>query len=209
LKATGIGAYLWSTTDTATTILVTPTDPSVYTVTVTSSNGCTGTSSISVNVKSLPSTPDALQNGNVLASSASTGNQWYLNGNIIPGATKQFYTPAQSGFYTVIVTVNGCSVGSAPIDFTSSGIGAIAYINSANIYPNPSNGNVFIDFGSGSSDKLVLTVVNVLGQTVLSEVIPKGTTLFSIDLSSERTGVYSLMLQSNSGTRAQKVIVSR
>ncbi|WP_157262982.1 hypothetical protein [Pedobacter steynii] len=48
--------------------------------------------------------------GNVLlTSSAATGNQWYKDGNLIPGATNPIYLANTSGKYKVIVTLVGCS----------------------------------------------------------------------------------------------------
>jgi hypothetical protein len=47
-----------------------------------------------------------------LASSSPTGNQWYVNGNPIGGATAQQYLATASGGYTVTVTASGCT--SAP-----------------------------------------------------------------------------------------------
>ncbi|MBL1219249.1 gliding motility-associated C-terminal domain-containing protein [Chryseobacterium sp. L7] len=35
--------------------------------------------------------------------------QWYVNGNIIPGATASSITPTQSGFYTCSVTMGSCA----------------------------------------------------------------------------------------------------
>src|SRR5436190_2808264 len=53
------------------------------------------------------------QGGNVtLTSSSATGNQWYLDGNPIGGATSNTYVATVGGDYTVIVTTTGCS--SAP-----------------------------------------------------------------------------------------------
>ena len=51
-----------------------------------------------------------------LNSSSATGNQWYLNGGPIGGATNQAYIATASGNYTVVVTDgNGCvSAPSAP-----------------------------------------------------------------------------------------------
>ncbi|PWS30564.1 DUF7507 domain-containing protein [Pedobacter paludis] len=55
----------------------------------------------------------------VLTSSATTGNQWYLNNNPISGATDQIYTANASGSYTVISTTGTCStVASTPIVVT-------------------------------------------------------------------------------------------
>ena len=46
---------------------------------------------------------------NILHSSTSTGNQWYLNGEPINGATNQEYAPAQSGTYSAMIKQNGCN----------------------------------------------------------------------------------------------------
>ncbi|KQR93875.1 gliding motility protein [Chryseobacterium sp. Leaf180] len=35
--------------------------------------------------------------------------QWYVNGNLIPGATSSSYTPTQSGFFTCAVTQGSCA----------------------------------------------------------------------------------------------------
>jgi uncharacterized repeat protein (TIGR01451 family) len=47
-----------------------------------------------------------------LSSSSAVGNQWYLNGNPIGGATNQTYVATASGAYTVVVTIAALS--SAP-----------------------------------------------------------------------------------------------
>jgi hypothetical protein len=76
-----------------------------------------GSGSAQVVVTPLPPTPTITpggpttfcEGGNVtLTSSSATGNQWYLNGNPIGGATGQMYVAAAAGNYTVVVTTNGC-----------------------------------------------------------------------------------------------------
>lgn len=78
---------------------------------VVSRNGCTDTSAISnITVNPLPTTPTINRAGAVLTSSASSGNQWLLNGNPINGATSNTYMVTSSGTYSVRVTNgNGCS----------------------------------------------------------------------------------------------------
>jgi hypothetical protein len=51
----------------------------------------------------LPAMPTITKQLNVLTSSSEVGNQWYLNGNIIEGATAAAYTAMESGSYSVIV----------------------------------------------------------------------------------------------------------
>jgi hypothetical protein len=96
-----------------------------YTVVVTAS-GCSSAASAptTVTVNPIPPTPTVTPGGPTtfcsgssvtLTSSSATGNQWYLNGNPIGGATNQTYIATGSGSYTVIVTTSGCSsAASAP-----------------------------------------------------------------------------------------------
>jgi hypothetical protein len=44
-----------------------------------------------------------------LTSSSASGNQWYVGGNPIGGATGQQYVATASGTYTVVVTAAGCA----------------------------------------------------------------------------------------------------
>ncbi len=66
----------------------------------------------------LPAVPDITRSGDELKSSTSEGNQWYMNGVLIVGATKQNYTPSLNGKYSVRVTDQyGCTSNSAAFDY--------------------------------------------------------------------------------------------
>ncbi|MCU1228795.1 MAG: hypothetical protein JWO97_1679, partial [Acidobacteria bacterium] len=104
-----------------------------YTVVVTAS-GCPSAPSSATNVvvNTIPATPSITPGGSTtlcggasvtLTSSGTSGNQWYLNGNPIGGATNQQYVANADGNYTVVVTTSGCSsAASAPIPVTASAI---------------------------------------------------------------------------------------
>lgn len=95
--------------------------PGTYFVSLTVSNAGGSdvqTSSGYITVTATPSIPTISGNGNQLSSSASQGNQWYLNNTPISGATGQTYSPTASGTYYVQVTnSNGCSEMSQPFGF--------------------------------------------------------------------------------------------
>jgi pimeloyl-ACP methyl ester carboxylesterase len=57
----------------------------------------------------------------ILTTYASTGLQWYMDGELIPGATEQQYKAKESGKYQVRYTVKGCSSLSAefPVEIDS------------------------------------------------------------------------------------------
>src|SRR6185369_8846259 len=77
---------------------------------------------VTLTVNPLPATPTATPGGPTtfcaggsvtLTSSTANGNQWYLNGNPIGGATNQTYVATASGNYTVVETTSGCSSGAS------------------------------------------------------------------------------------------------
>src|SRR5204863_2255171 len=114
-----------------------------YTVTVTDGNNCSATSSATVvTVNPLPATPTITPGGPTtfcaggsvtLTSSSASGNQWYLNGNPIGGATNPLYTATATGNYTVKVTDgNNCtSAASAQTSVTVNPIPATPTISAA------------------------------------------------------------------------------
>jgi Secretion system C-terminal sorting domain len=78
-------------------------------------NMCTRTVGINVTVNTIPPTPTitgpttfCAGSSITLGSGSATGNQWYLDGNPIGGATNQTYTATAAGIYTVVVTASGC-----------------------------------------------------------------------------------------------------
>ena len=91
-------------------------DAGTYSVTITVS-GCTsaaGTTSVTVNP--IPATPTisgaasfCTGGSTTLTSSSASGNQWFLNGNPIGGATNQTFAATAAGSYTVTVTASGCT----------------------------------------------------------------------------------------------------
>jgi len=90
-----------------------------YTVIVTTGSCSSAASAATtVTVSAIPTQPTISAGGPTtfcaggsvtLTSSSASGNQWYLNGNAIGGATSQQYAATASGSYTVVVSTNGCS----------------------------------------------------------------------------------------------------
>ncbi|MFM6983749.1 MAG: T9SS type A sorting domain-containing protein, partial [Chitinophagaceae bacterium] len=100
-------SYSWNTS--ATTRSISVNSSGTYSVTVNYGNSCILSSAITtINVKPAP-TPSISLFNNGLLSSYTSGNQWYMNGIIITGATSQLLRVTRSGSYSVVVTdTNGC-----------------------------------------------------------------------------------------------------
>ena len=190
-----------------------------YTVRVTNAAGCSATSpAVAVTVNPLPATPtlSVAYNGNVttLTSSASSGNQFFLNGTAISGATGQTYvvngTPAQLGSYTVRTTnASGCvSAASAPLVVTGA---AQALPGTAlALYPNPTpNGQLQVEL-SGYQQAVELRVINALGQQVFTRAVSASTAgsgqPLSLDLTALPAGVYALQVRTAGGLAQRRFV---
>ena len=157
-----------------------------------------------VTVHPSPVTPTVSANMSTLTSSSSTGNQWYMNGNIISGATSQSYSVTQNALYSVCVDSNGCSACSTPYNFTTTGIKDLSIEKNITVSPNPSIGILQI-----TSEKLPMTSVdfyNVMGEKVYSSIINSQSASLNLDLPN---GVYFIQIKTAQGTAIKKIIISK
>ncbi len=155
-------------------------------------------------------TPTITPNGLVLTSSSATGNQWYLDGVLISGATGQVYTATQIGNYTVIVTANGCtSTESAPINISTVGIGQSGNDYFFTVYPNPSNRNFNVSFNVVLKASYILEMKNTLGQIVYQEILSDYSGRYSkqMDVSQLGKGIYMISLTNPNNETIKKVVI--
>ena len=136
----------------------------------------------------------ALSNANsenaTLTSNATTGNQWFLNGSAISGATGVTYKPTSAGSYTVMSTVEGCS--SLPSD--SQALIVTGDISTAKIdfalFPNPvGDGELNVVLKGFEKGNVNLKIVDMLGK-VLQEFTGDGGEVVKTDVSRLAAGQY-------------------
>ncbi len=148
---------------------------------------------VTVNVESIPAQPAITQNGKVLTSSASSGNQWFRNGKAISGATAQSYTVSQDGFYSVQVSSpSGCkSVISSEVFVYPTSVEDIVK-NEVAVFPNPNNGSFKLAFNLENSGEVMIRVVSLNGQTVYNETLAgvAGNFTSTIQLGNAAPGTY-------------------
>ncbi|MEP7168982.1 MAG: T9SS type A sorting domain-containing protein, partial [Bacteroidota bacterium] len=145
----------------------------------------------------LPTVPTITQNWNTLTSSPAAGYQWYLNGNIIPGATGQSYNMTQPGTYTVVITdANGCTATSNPFIVTALGINEFESTG-ISVYPNPVSSKLFINFPPSLSEHPSLRISNTIGAIVYEEKNITNVPQMEIDLKNFAEGIYMLEIKTN------------
>lgn len=122
-----------------------------------------------------------------LTSSATEGNQWYLDGVAIAGATSTTYNSKKTGSYRVQVTVDGCTgelSDEQPVLITGIETG----LPLVEVYPNPvTNGMLSISFG-GMAGKKQVTLFALTGESLLSSSTESGS--IEMDVANLSAGMY-------------------
>jgi ligand-binding sensor domain-containing protein len=139
----------------------------------------------------------------VLTSNASTGNQWFFNGNSISGASNPTLMITQPGVYTVRVTIEGC------VSELSDGLAVVITgdIASSNeqitAYPNPSQDRLYILLnGFIKNDEVHVKLVDPNGK-VLYQKDSRGGELLETSLAGFAAGVY--LINADQGRVNQQV----
>ncbi len=171
-------------------------------VSVADSNQCglSVPTQFSVTVSPTPPVPVITQNMSSLTSSSSAGNQWYLNGNLIPGATAQTYTVTQNGVYRVKVTyTSGCWTMSLPFTVTNVGLADVFPLASAlAITPNPVNHNAVLNFALRHPARVGIMIFESVGNKVKEtpvELMPEGLQHLELDVASFAPGIYLVRME--------------
>ena len=121
--------------------------------------------------------------------------QWFLNNNIINGATQQSYTALESGDYTVsVVDGNSCSGTSAPFAVTILKGGIIDIL----VYPIPSAGLVNIT-SKTIKGPATIKLYNAAGALVLEKYFNDISLKNEINIRYIASGVYELKIVTNAG----------
>ena len=191
---------------TLTPCLLTVSDPGIYTILFVEDAHCTGIASGSAAIahSPIPLTPVITQAGNELFSNSCCGNQWYLNGLPIPGATAQTYAMLDNGQYFDIVTLNGCS------SDTSNMIDVITNISksvkpSFEAFPNPARDFLFIKAKEITGIYLYSSEGILIRNENISSSDPAQTA--AIDVRNLSPGIYFLNVISNSSNGTERILI--
>jgi hypothetical protein len=164
-------------------------------------------------INALPSSPQITLTADAksLTSSSATGNQWFLNGTAIAGATSQQFTPTQQGSYTVVVTQNGCSSAPSAAYFftppTPTGIDEELQ-NSLTLFPNPTESKVLVEGSIEKTGKVVFRLTDAAGRLLQEQTIQAQQLQVRqvIDLSELASGVYFLTIETQGKVAVKRVV---
>lgn len=180
-----------------------------YTVTTMNSGCVSGQSAaVVVTVNPVPAQPTISVNGAQLTSSASAGNQWYLNSVAITGATGQVHNATSNGNYTVGVTVNGCtSALSAAHAHVGTAITSPVIDKQFVVAPNPVRNKLEIIY-TGPAATFGLELIDLKGRMLKSGM--RFNTRYALSMSPFAAGNYVLRIVNiRTGEQVLRTIVKQ
>lgn len=194
--------YAWTnTTNTDSVVSFSPLATTQYTLTVTDNlTGQVESTNFTINVLSFPTPVITEPLTGTLSAPSGTGYtyQWYVNGNLISGATSQYYQPLFDGIYTVLVTntTTGCSGISEEFVFPSH----LGLEDSENqlfsLCPNPADDKITIVLPEGLKDNSY-RITDVSGKEVAKGELKADA--MSISVKGWTSGIYYVVLKGEAG----------
>jgi len=209
------GSYNWYDSQEATTSIdgqheaqfITPTliKTKTYFVSVANSLGCEG--GRAPVVAQVVNYDDAVitLDGKKMISNYETGNQWYLDGDLLTNATGKALEVQKSGLYTLEVTINGCTTSANEI-MVVTGVEKPVYSDQLQVYPNPTDG--IVEIVVDSRNKVRVNLISPLGVTLESKELSEsnGRMRAQFDMSKNSSGVYIIQIQDGEAISFKKVI---
>lgn len=111
--------------------------------------------------------------GTELQTEAGVEFEWYLNGNLIPGATGQNFVPTQNGTYKVAVRqFSQCpKIESQELVVNNVGIQSGNVSTALKVFPNPSQNFLQLEFENPGASEGILSIYDATGMCVLSGAV--------------------------------------
>ena len=216
ITAGGATNYTWNTGANTSSVSVSPTLTTVYTVTGTTGS-CNNINTSTVTVNPLPniistSSESLICVGNTVTLSATGAvNYTWQPSNVVGSAVT--YTPAVTQTYTVNGDdANGCSNMTTIMVIVDPCVGIIK-IGKENLYfsvfPNPATDKVAIHINSTDAFDCMIEITDAAGKQVLKQhsKFLKGKNEIQLNISSFANGTYFLKLQTKEGSsKAMKIV---
>lgn len=185
-----------------------------YAVRVTD-NGCTSafSSNALLQTDPLPTKPVITVNSSVLSTATTyTGYKWYLNNNLIQGATTHQHTATQSGVYRVVVNqTTSCSISSDELNFVYTAVNDIEWQGyTITWFPNPVQDqlNLRISQQAGMTGNMSVSIVDAQGRLAAAEQrLKPGSN--QVQMASLRSGTYWVIIRNGQSAKAFKIMKAK
>lgn len=208
MTVTGADSYLWDAGSTSSTIAVSPTATTVYTVTGFSLNGCTATLTRTISTAGGPpltisSTSSVLCAGKqaTLSATGASNYTWSTGGtgSIIA------VSPSNTTVFTATGAIGSCK---GSLQFTQTvdpctGISDAMHDVAFTFFPNPAHDELTVTFDE--TNEIQIEFINALGQVLLSTTCLSNS--MTIELNNYPRGIYFIAVNSSTTRQTRKVVL--
>lgn len=120
------------------------------------------------------------------------------------------FTPCQKNRMQALFASGALLDSLAVSDACMVGIADFNTISGLNIYPNPAQSDIFINFGLEKKDDVVITITNIIGEVIAkSDMQNVSSVNISFDISANSPGIYFIKIQSGKHTITEKICLLR
>lgn len=160
--------------------------------------GCEGPrAKLTVTTKPTPTAPNLSRDADNNLVASSNNVTWYKDGVKITDTTQKI-KPTSNGNYTATTTQNGCtSSASANYYYITSAASNLSSDEYFRISPNPTNGEIYLNYNIRSTKDVYINVFDMSGRTIISN--RKVTSGNKFNLGSSMKGKYIIQVKDKTG----------
>lgn len=187
-----------------------------YTIT-NGTNGCDGQATATVNVTDAPEAQYSFAQetplGLVFSDESTNATSWFwsFGDNLFSNDQNPAHNYFVEGEYTVCLTVsNICGQDSICYDIVVTKVGVEEdMVNGINLYPNPTNGNVTVDFTTTATHNYTMNITDLTGKVIYTENLANFNGAFKkdVDMTGLASGMYFFRLSDETGRASHIKIV--
>ena len=183
-----------------------------YSVVVTDANGCTANNSVVISEPAeLLVTASSVQNSQQATANATGGTAPYnYVWNSVPAQFTQTAVGLSSGTYSVQVTdANGCTAVTSVL-VEGIGIEEPNFAQNISLFPNPTSNVVNVGYNFTTEMSLEISVVNSLGQVVMTASEPHALDgKVRMDVSELANGVYYVVISNGTQSDNRRLVIQK
>ena len=134
--------------------------------------------------------------------------QWFRGGDAIDGATSQIYLADEGGFYSVAITIGGCTVKSSTLSIITEIEDDPAFAKSITFFPNPVSDIVNIKMSNQNIGKISLAIYDLNGKQISQTFVDKNNfdAEYQISLGKLEASTYLLEIISDDSRSVKRII---